>query len=437
MSIGGVDGFEISGNKFYGLGRFDDIAIAIGSCRRGKVFDNEFHNGSGKIAIIGSADIEAKDNRQFIVPESPAVQLTGISEAAHSPFPIGSITSATIRLKYDIYGYFRGSLYKLYDGTRGYINNNEYTIGSIASGTNAGDTFTEATMTTTVSEPAPISVATTDITTGAGTSKITKTGHGLNNLACVHYIKGTTVVGGLTDAIEYWVIRVDANNFKLASSYANAVAATALDFTSTGTGTHHLYLVFVAWSYNNEFKDNNQTVTLAPNSTSVVRTTPITAGSLTPPTPMRVDIGRTSGGAVSGWGDEATTGVTATGGTVFDQTADTPDTTGETSPAPEAVYRHCRYELGAGTITVAITGLTPSATYSFRTHHWTSSGNISSSMTMKCTANGTEVFNQAMSFSVNGVYIQSFTVAADGSGNVSLVFEKVTTGAIVCGVEWS
>jgi chitodextrinase len=160
----------------------------------------------------------------------------------------------------------------------------------------------------------------------------------------------------------------------------------------------------------------------------------------TPPPPSassKIDIGRTTGGVVSLWDDEVTTGVSVSGGTAFNQTADTPDTTGETSPAPEAVYRNCRYELGAGAITAVVSGLTPSATYTFRTHHWSSSGNISSSMTMKCTANGVEKFNQAMVFSANGVYIQSFTVAADGSGEVTLVFEKVTTGAIVCGIEWS
>jgi hypothetical protein len=156
-----------------------------------------------------------------------------------------------------------------------------------------------------------------------------------------------------------------------------------------------------------------------------------------PPSSSKIDVGRTTGGVVSGWDDEVTTGTSVSGGTAYNQAADTPDTTGETSPAPEAVYRNCRYELGSGQITAVISGLTPSTTYNFRTHHWSSNGNITGSLTMKCTANSVEKFNAAMSFALNGVYIQSFTCAADGSGEVTLVFEKVTTGAVVCGIEWT
>jgi hypothetical protein len=157
-----------------------------------------------------------------------------------------------------------------------------------------------------------------------------------------------------------------------------------------------------------------------------------------PPPSAKIDIGRTTGGVVALWDDEVTTGTSVSGGTAFNQAADTPDTTGETNPAPEAVYRNCRYELGAGAITAVISGLTPSANYNFRTHHWSSGGNITNTLTMKCTANGVEKFNQAMVFvGADGVWIKDFAVAANGSGEVTLVFEKVVTAAVVCGIEWA
>jgi len=45
-------------------------------------------------------------------------------------------------------------------------------------------------------------------------------------------------VVGLTDGGTYYVIRIDANTLKLASSYANAIAGTAIGITS-GIGSNH------------------------------------------------------------------------------------------------------------------------------------------------------------------------------------------------------
>ena len=48
----------------------------------------------------------------------------------------------------------------------------------------------------------------------------------------------TTLPGGLSLATDYYVIRVSDTTFKLATSYANAVAGTAINITDAGTGTH-------------------------------------------------------------------------------------------------------------------------------------------------------------------------------------------------------
>ena len=56
-------------------------------------------------------------------------------------------------------------------------------------------------------------------------------------------VRATTTGGlpaGLALATDYWVIRISATTIKLASSLANAVAGTAIDITTQGTGTHTL-----------------------------------------------------------------------------------------------------------------------------------------------------------------------------------------------------
>lgn len=48
----------------------------------------------------------------------------------------------------------------------------------------------------------------------------------------------TTLPAGLALATDYYVIRVSDTTFKLATSYANAIAGTAINITDAGTGTH-------------------------------------------------------------------------------------------------------------------------------------------------------------------------------------------------------
>ena len=48
----------------------------------------------------------------------------------------------------------------------------------------------------------------------------------------------TTLPAPLATATDYYVVKVSDTTFKLATSYANAVAGTVIDITTTGTGTH-------------------------------------------------------------------------------------------------------------------------------------------------------------------------------------------------------
>jgi hypothetical protein len=81
-----------------------------------------------------------------------------------------------------------------------------------------------------------------------GTDTITIGGHGLVTAQGVVYSNGNgTSIGGLVDGYKYYVIFVDALNFKLANTEVEARAGTAIDLLSTGTGTTHLLTTTVEY----------------------------------------------------------------------------------------------------------------------------------------------------------------------------------------------
>jgi len=70
---------------------------------------------------------------------------------------------------------------------------------------------------------------------------ITEATHGLDTGLPIQLSTTGTLPSGLTAATTYYVIRVDANTISLATTYANAVAGTAIDITAAaGGGTHTL-----------------------------------------------------------------------------------------------------------------------------------------------------------------------------------------------------
>lgn len=86
-------------------------------------------------------------------------------------------------------------------------------------------TYTNPTFTATAATD-QLAIAAHGMSTGDGPFRVTNSGGALPT--------------GLAVDTDYWVIKVDADNIKLASSKANALAATAIDLTSAGTGTHTL-----------------------------------------------------------------------------------------------------------------------------------------------------------------------------------------------------
>lgn len=92
--------------------------------------------------------------------------------------------------------------------------------------------------TTTAQSTTNTLIAFSTFTADAGTDIITHSNINLMNYSRIQVSTTTTLPAGLSAATNYFVIKVSDTTCKLATSYANAVAGTNIDITSTGTGTH-------------------------------------------------------------------------------------------------------------------------------------------------------------------------------------------------------
>jgi len=94
--------------------------------------------------------------------------------------------------------------------------------------------------TLTLRQDVPTNIGGTVATSAVNTSTetITLTAHNFSTGDEVHYSNGGgTTLAGLTDDTIYYCIKTDANNFKLATTKANADASTAIDLTGTGNNS--------------------------------------------------------------------------------------------------------------------------------------------------------------------------------------------------------
>lgn len=69
---------------------------------------------------------------------------------------------------------------------------------------------------------------------------VTLNSHGLETSDAVYITTTGALPTGLTTNTRYWVIKVDANTFRLATSQANADAGTAINTSGSQSGTHTL-----------------------------------------------------------------------------------------------------------------------------------------------------------------------------------------------------
>ena len=89
------------------------------------------------------------------------------------------------------------------------------------------------------------------LTNGTSVSSNTLTATGAHNLSTgdrVEFTNVTNLTGGIAVAKQYYVIKVAATTFKLATSHANATAGTAMAVAGTQSGSNSLkslYFVYV------------------------------------------------------------------------------------------------------------------------------------------------------------------------------------------------
>ncbi len=86
-------------------------------------------------------------------------------------------------------------------------------------------------------------VADTTFTTTHATEIVNSTGHGLVTGDGPIRLRTTAddLPNGFTKDTDYWVIYASSSTFKLATSYDNAIAGTAVSISDDGTGTHTYY----------------------------------------------------------------------------------------------------------------------------------------------------------------------------------------------------
>ena len=102
-----------------------------------------------------------------------------------------------------------------------------------------GNTYHGSAPTVTIPAPTVRTIATAKVTTGTNSIEIAS--HNMRTGTSLTYQDGGgTALAGLTDNTEYFVIRVDEDNIKLASSLSNAQAGTAITLTGTGNNAQTL-----------------------------------------------------------------------------------------------------------------------------------------------------------------------------------------------------
>lgn len=104
----------------------------------------------------------------------------------------------------------------------------------------------------------------------------TKNAHGFQTGLLVQVSTSNTLPSPLQASTNYYVIRIDANTFYLASSYANAIAGSHINIASAGTGTQTITPTTLSATVSLEFSndvvqgENPATWFTEPNCTQAV-----------------------------------------------------------------------------------------------------------------------------------------------------------------------
>ena len=90
-----------------------------------------------------------------------------------------------------------------------------------------------------------LNVAATDVSTGSETITVSAGHNFVTGQSIKYYANGGTAIGGLTDLSTYYAISISSTTFKVASTYENAIAGTAINLTGTGNNSQAFTAAFI------------------------------------------------------------------------------------------------------------------------------------------------------------------------------------------------
>ncbi len=155
--------------------------------------------------------------------------------------------------------------YNHFAGLKVLLNNTQYTVSAVNNVTfSITTTVPVGTMAVKTFAPATSVDTRTDV--------LAIPSHGHKTGSKVKYTAGGDAVGGLSNGSTYFVIASNSNTLKLATTLANALAGTAIDLTSRGTGTQTLTPVLVTRFSSNRYRNTkaDDGIFLESTGTSVV-----------------------------------------------------------------------------------------------------------------------------------------------------------------------
>lgn len=155
--------------------------------------------------------------------------------------------------------------YNHFVGLRVLLNNTLYTVSTV----------NNVTFSITTTAPVPtlaVKTFASETNVDTRTDVLTIPSHGHKTGSRVKYLAGTTPIGGLKHWSTYFVIALNANTMKLATTLDDAMAGKAIDLTSKGSGTQTLTPVLITRFSSNRYRNTkaDDGILLEPTGKSVV-----------------------------------------------------------------------------------------------------------------------------------------------------------------------
>jgi hypothetical protein len=283
----GLNDFEISGNKGYGISAAWSF-ISVQKAVSGRVFNNTSYSGAGQIWVQASQRVEVFGNRHIY--SNGIVEVTENDGVTEGRFGDGggsaqswafNATPAADKIQFFNgywFGYESGELFTHFAGATAYINNNPYVIKTITNGDAGFADYAVIQFTTNLASLPALEMLIPAANINIATDTLHYVNHGYVTGAAIAYynLSGPDAMGGVRYGYQ-WVIRVDADNFKLANTAEDAAAGIAANITSVPVGsTQPFYPGMAIYSSANSYHDNTGVTLLGINSTSYAGTASVT-----------------------------------------------------------------------------------------------------------------------------------------------------------------